>query len=232
LRGRIIVTSWHDYPGAILGRTELDLLAWFQNNVNEGETWLDIGAHYGYTAIALSERVGPTGRVFAFEPTLETAGSLSRTRSINKLDWLAVIPLGLASSHGLQVHDVPVVRGMAEHGSSDHVSAQVCFARFDEIWPSLSNGAPKIHGVKIDVQGAEYDVVMGMRQQLSENLPTLVIELHAGVDRSRLMELVHSLGYSTDGQEVGGGPSPPPYLDNHSYAFKASPSERLGPKPA
>ena len=68
LRGYRIVTSWHDYPGAILGRTERPLLDWFDGHVRPGETWLDVGAHYGYTAIALSRLVGPQRRVFAFEP--------------------------------------------------------------------------------------------------------------------------------------------------------------------
>ena len=54
LRGRWIVTSWHDYPAAILGRTERALLDWFEGHVKPGQTWLDVGAHYGYTAIALS----------------------------------------------------------------------------------------------------------------------------------------------------------------------------------
>ena len=54
LRGVAIVTSWHDYPGAILGRTEAPLLEWFRHNVRRSQTWIDIGAHYGYTAIALA----------------------------------------------------------------------------------------------------------------------------------------------------------------------------------
>src|SRR2546425_11546720 len=82
LRGYRIVTSWHDYPGAILGRTERPLLDWFEQNVEVGETWLDIGAHYGYTAIALSRLVGPAGRVFAFEPEIATCGHLALTRSL------------------------------------------------------------------------------------------------------------------------------------------------------
>jgi len=221
LRGRIIVTSWHDYPGAILGRTELGLVNWFQGNVNVGETWLDIGAHYGYTAIALAERVGPTGRVFAFEPALDTAGRLSLTKSMNRLDWLAVIPLGLASSAGIQLIKVPMVRGMAEYGDSREVSQQVCFVRFDEIWPSLSNDAPKIHGVKIDVQGAEYDVVMGMRRYLEEYLPTLVVEFHAGVDRTHFISFLQSVGYAPDGHGVDGGAPSPRYVDDHSYVFQA-----------
>src|SRR3954465_4692650 len=68
LQGARIYTSWHDYPGAILGTTERPLLDWFRRNVSPGETWIDVGAHYGYTAIALCRLVGPTGRVVAFEP--------------------------------------------------------------------------------------------------------------------------------------------------------------------
>ena len=90
LRGNLIVTSWHDYPAAILGRTERPLLDYFKGNVREGETWLDIGAHYGYTAIALSRLVGPSGRVFAFEPMLNTSGCISRTRFLNNLQQYAV----------------------------------------------------------------------------------------------------------------------------------------------
>jgi hypothetical protein len=62
LRGYRIVTSWHDYPAAITGRTERPLLDWFAQNVNPNETWLDIGAHYGYTAIGLCRLVGAAGR--------------------------------------------------------------------------------------------------------------------------------------------------------------------------
>ena len=69
------MTSWHDYPAAILGRTEGALLAYFAKHASSGETWLDVGAHYGYTAIALSKLVGGNGRVFAFEPMLNTAGN-------------------------------------------------------------------------------------------------------------------------------------------------------------
>src|SRR6267378_2914827 len=85
LRGFRIVTSWYDYPAAILGKTERALLDWFEENVHIGETWLDVGAHYGYTALALSRLVGPAGRVFAFEPMITTAGCVARTRELNRL---------------------------------------------------------------------------------------------------------------------------------------------------
>ena len=77
LRGVRLVTSWHDYPAGIAGLTERPLIAWFQTHVKPGTTWLDIGAHYGYTAVALSRLVGEAGRVFAFEPMLATAPALA-----------------------------------------------------------------------------------------------------------------------------------------------------------
>src|SRR2546428_6221387 len=83
LRGKRLVTSWHDYPGALLGRTERELLSWLRGAIVPGQTWIDVGAHYGYTALAMSESVQAGGRVFAFEPYLPTAGALAQTVALN-----------------------------------------------------------------------------------------------------------------------------------------------------
>ena len=114
LRGEKIVTSWHDYPAAILGYTERPLLDWFLQNVKPGQTWLDIGAHYGYTAIALSRLVGIEGRVFAFEPVLSTAGYIAQTRRLNNFPQLTVVPFGLAVPETLEIISLPVTRGMVD----------------------------------------------------------------------------------------------------------------------
>lgn len=219
LRGRAIVTSLHDYPGAILGYTESDLLRWIGANVRKGETWLDIGAHYGYTALALAERVGSTGRIFAFEPVLTTVGHLSITKSLNGLDWITVVPFGLESSSGLRVVTVPAERGMAQHLARGGATTQICLVCFDEIWQSLSGNQPAVHGVKVDVQGAEHDVIAGMRGHLVEWRPRLVIEFHHGVDRERFMDLLVSIGYARSGACVDGAAHGPPYLDDRSYIF-------------
>ena len=101
LRGMKIMTSWRDYPGAILGRTENPLLSWFKKNVNSGETWIDVGAHYGYTSLALSLLVGESGSVHSFEPTLSTVEFLSIKRQENNLDHLVIIPVGVGDTGGL-----------------------------------------------------------------------------------------------------------------------------------
>jgi FkbM family methyltransferase len=219
LQGAVIHTSWHDYPAAILGTTERPLLDWFASNTEPGETWLDIGGHYGYTAIALSKCVGPDGRVFVFEPVIGTAACLSKTRSLNKLDQLTVVPLALGAEFVLQALDIPTTRGMADSTLNPGTRAERVFTiALDAIWESISSPDRAIHGVKIDVQGLELQVLLGMREQLARWNPKLVIEFHRGVDRNEILELLASCGYSKAFEPVGGAPRDI-IADDISYVF-------------
>jgi FkbM family methyltransferase len=223
LAGRVIYTSWHDYPGAIRGDTEAPLLAWFARHVKPGETWLDIGAHYGYTSIALSERVGNTGRVIAFEPVAATAGCIGRTRELNKLRQLQVVPFGLSSEPGIRPCRLPVYRGMADSTLARHgLDPPMFLGSFDDLWDSLSENDPRVDGAKIDVQGMELNVLLGMTGMLRRSHPRLVIEFHAGVDRAPVLDLLESCQYSRDPEAIEPGGTG--LADDKSFAFhKARP---------
>lgn len=224
LKGCRIVTSWHDYPAAILGRTERPLLDWFQENVHPGETWLDVGAHYGYTALALGRLVGPSGRVFAFEPTLGTAGYLSQTRLLNRVPQVLVLPLALAAPQAMELRRLPVVRGMVDstlHGGE--WTETLLVARLDWLWPQICGDRERIDGIKIDVQGMEIEVLRGMPALLKGFRPKLVLEVHSGVDRHQLLDLIEAAGYSREGVpiEPSEGEVEPHYTDDRSYAFRS-----------
>jgi FkbM family methyltransferase len=224
LKGKRIFTSWHDYPGAILGTTEKELLAWFSQNVEPGQTWLDVGAHYGYTALALSGLVGPEGSVFAFEPVLATASCIAQTRLFNGLDKLHVVPLGLSAECALRTKRLAVVRGMADSTiDQSGWTEPILVAAFDGLWTGLRGEQPKVDGVKIDVQGMELDVLRGMRRTLQSDHPKLVIEFHEGVNRASILDVLRECGYSSPGESVEGNSHMdlPLYLDNRSYAFAA-----------
>jgi FkbM family methyltransferase len=221
LRGAHLVTSWHDYPGALLGRTERPLLAWFARNVGESETWLDVGAHYGYTAIALSRLVGPSGRVFAFEPVLPTAGCIARTRELNRLRHLTVVPFALDQGRKFETVELPTVRGMADSTiAQDGWSERIMTTSLDALWPSLCRGEARVDGIKMDVQGMELGALLGMREVLTRWRPKLVIEFHSGVDRRPILELLRSIGYSGACEPIEPGDTAEVVVDNHSYAFR------------
>jgi FkbM family methyltransferase len=220
LSGASIYTSWHDYPGAILGTTEKPLLEWFQRNVSPGETWLDIGAHYGYTAIALCRLVGTAGRVIAFEPVLSTAGCIARTRELNSLRQLQVVPLGLGACPAIETRRLPLVRGMADSTISRGAWEEpISVVSFDSVWRFLSEQNPAVHGVKIDVQGMELDVIEGMRHTLLSQHPKLIVEFHSGVDRAHALELLSACGYNGPGSPIDPTAGEPSYQDDKSYLF-------------
>lgn len=223
LEGKRIVTSWYDYPAAILGRTERPLLSWFSNNIDPGETWLDIGAHYGYTAIALSCYVGTKGRVFAFEPVLCTAGYLTQTRVLNGCANLTVIPLGLGNSDKISIIQLPTVRGMADSIiDQSGWTENIILSSLDWIWPKINNGDERINGIKIDVQGMEIMVLQGMREYLRSYKPKLIIEVHADVDRDELLDILKRAGYDQPAIPIEPieGEVEPRYIDNRSYVFQ------------
>jgi FkbM family methyltransferase len=222
------VTSWHDYPAAILGRTERPLLEWFAQNVKAGETWLDVGAHYGYTAIALCRSVGRSGRVFAFEPMMSTAGYVTQTRQLNNFPQLTVLPLGLAAPETLEMKQLPVTRGMVESTLGKNEGCRmwqetIMVARFDWLWPRICGGREQIDGVKIDVQGMEIEVLQGMLETLRRQRPKLVVEVHRGVDRKELLGLIETAGYSRQAMPIEPieGEVEPQYVNDRSYYFKA-----------
>ena len=237
LRSKKIVTSWHDYPAAILGRTERPLLNWFSMNVKPGETWLDIGAHYGYTAIALSRLVGESGRVFAFEPMLSTAGYVTQTRRLNNFTQMTVVPFGLAVPETLEIISLPVTRGMVDSTlvkdgggkrkeKSEGIKKKewletIMLARFDWLWLRICGTDDRIDGVKIDVQGMEIEVLTGMIETLRSQHPKLVVELHRGVDREKFLHTIELAGYACDAVPIEPveGEVSPLYVDDHSYFF-------------
>lgn len=244
LRNYRIVTSWHDYPAAILGKTEGPLLDWFAQNVHTGETWLDIGAHYGYTALALAHFVGASGRVFAFEPMLTSAGCIAQTRRLNGLGQLTVLPLALGNAQGLDLERLPVVRGMIDstlkpgkgssNGSGGHIATAtgpnlnaqdwqepLLVTGLDELWQRVCASDARVHGIKVDVQGMELQVVRGMMTLLKAQHPKLVIEVHTGVSRPGLLDLMAQAGYSPRALPVEpvAGETTAQFVDDKSYAF-------------
>jgi FkbM family methyltransferase len=224
LHGMRIVTSWNDYPSAILGYTEKALMQWFSCNARIGETWLDIGSHYGYIAMAMARSVGARGRVFAFEPMVSTAGCISRSIAINGLTQVTIVPMGLGSPSEVEIRRISTTRGMADstlNGGCDE--AAIFVASFEWLWPRICGGDSRIDGVKIDVQGMEIEVVRGMAEVLKMWRPKLALEVHAGVDRESLLALLEDCGYARDATPIEpvAEETSAQYLDNRSYEFHA-----------
>ena len=143
-----------------------------------GMTFVDVGAHIGLLTLAGARAVGPQGRVVALEPTPITFDLLVRALAINGLsDRVEAQCLACgARPDAVRFMWQPcsgTVRSLiprpacSERGAS---RIEVDVVRLDDLLPI---GA-QVDVVKIDVEGAELDVLAGMTRILREN-PDLAI---------------------------------------------------------
>jgi FkbM family methyltransferase len=155
---------------------------------------------------------------------LSTVGYLSETRRYNHLSQLTVVPLALGAADHLAVQQLPTTRGMVDStlGSIDGWLETLMTAKLDWLWPCISHDDPRIDGIKIDVQGMEIDVLLGMVDTLREHRPKLVIEIHRKVDRTIFLDIIETAGYCRLGIPIEPLPDETTarYYDDRSYAFE------------
>jgi FkbM family methyltransferase len=147
---------------------------------------------------------------------------LNQTRALNGLNQITVVPFGLGTPGGFRLMSVPVDRGMANHAFGGEGTEDIFVIGFGDLWTALGKGP--VHGVKIDVQGMESQVLEGMKRTLTEKHPKVIIEFHSGVDRSGILSLMRSLDYRLPATALAplADETDAAYHDNHSYVFQAS----------
>jgi len=148
--------------------------------LRDGDTMIDVGANIGYFTLLASRKVGPSGRVFAFEPVLSTCAALKKNLSLNRAANVVVQEIALSNFNGtITIYEGPARnKGLSSIRPIANASGQrpVPAAAFDSI--DVCRGP--IHLIKIDVEGAEQLVVEGMMECLSRYRPHLIIELTDG----------------------------------------------------
>jgi FkbM family methyltransferase len=142
-----------------------------QRLVQPGMTVVDVGSNLGLYTVLLSQRVGPAGRVLAFEPDPDLFALLQRNCVLNDCHNVAAHNLALGSRRDrLLLHKMIVNSGdnhLGEGGSKlFRRTVETAVVSLDEFAPDLQ---PDF--VKIDVQGWELPVLRGMARLLKQHPP-------------------------------------------------------------
>lgn len=174
-----------------------------------GDYVLDIGANVGDWTLPFAERVGPSGRVLAFEPVPYLAETVSKTAMVNKHEWVEVHNVALGSEEGEAPFSVEYGNsGGSRLGrlSGNFAPISVHVARLDDVLARRPD-IDRIDFIKIDVEGHELEVLRGARKTLSRFLPPLVLECGAEDNNARVAmhDLLVDLGYEIVGAFVPGG---------------------------
>jgi FkbM family methyltransferase len=178
-----------------LGTYEPEVAALIWSTLQGGETVLDIGANIGYFTLLMAHKVGPAGRVIAFEPVPSVYDRLCENLELNDLHHVQAERLAVADGEGqsqMQLEDdapLPFTSRLAESG--DLAVQTVSIDSYVE-----TNGLDRLDFVKIDVEGAEDAVIRGMSCTLGSLRPAVLVEIHAndGSDSEALGRL-QAAGY-------------------------------------
>jgi FkbM family methyltransferase len=184
------LTLWYDIDrpsvtirGLAAGAYEQPVADLFATTLRPGMAVLDVGAHIGYFSLVAARHVGPTGRVWSFEPDPANRASLECNVDANGMaDRVFVVPLAVASAVG----ESTLYRVAGDTGSSTvYPRTETGDERIAVNTTSLdawadSEGWPPIDLVKVDAEGADGAVLAGMTELVKRN-PNIVavLEFHA-----------------------------------------------------
>lgn len=199
--GEFVVPPGQDLIGDSLRRygewaqTELDVLAAF---ISAGQVVVDVGSFIGTHARAFSSMVGPEGRVYAFEPNQRTF--LLLQANAGKAAYPNIIPTaaGLGRFCGtarLTTGDIAGNLGATTlnmEGDADGDGIRIL--TLDD-----AGITEPVHFIKIDVEGAELQVLLGASRTIRQFAPVLFLEVNSLEKSHELPAWAREHGYKCFG---------------------------------
>jgi FkbM family methyltransferase len=191
----------------VCGSFEPNEFAFLDRVLKPGMVFVDVGANDGYYTLFAAQRVGPSGRVLAVEPSTRERANLERNIARNGLGNVTVIPVALGAACGTaelrlaqSAHSGHNTFGrFANDGVQAENVEQVKVRMLDALAGDVA--LDRIDVIKIDVEGAEASVIAGAREILARTRPLIVLEISdkalrgQGSDAERLIASLRELGY-------------------------------------
>ncbi|MEP6914019.1 MAG: FkbM family methyltransferase [Acidobacteriota bacterium] len=159
------------------GLWEPNLTSFLSSRLREGDVFIDVGANIGYFSLLASRLVGRTGEVRAIEASPATYAKLLDNIGRNQATNIQAVNAAVSDRPGT----VRIFRGeesnigstsiVSQHGR--HFECEIAADRLDALLPEALRR--RVRFVKIDVEGAEWLVIDGMRDLVKDGPDNLEI---------------------------------------------------------
>jgi FkbM family methyltransferase len=153
----------------------------------QGNICIDIGANVGYWSMAFNRYLSRDKVIFSIEPERRNLNILSY--NLRKEKDISIFQTGLGSkieSKSFGIPEYHKLRG-GEHSlntgnmsiyHSDQKSDRVRLTSVDKLVDGFSSNNDKVFLIKIDVEGYEMDVMLGMQQCIDVHKPVVILEIN------------------------------------------------------
>jgi FkbM family methyltransferase len=161
--------------------------------VSRGATVCDIGANAGFYTLGMSHMVGAHGRVISFEPLPANLNKVQSHLVINKIDNVMLSGCALSDKTGrvaFVAGDSDFTGRISENASN---TFEVPAMSLDDFISRNAIVDPTF--LKIDVEGAEVNVLTGARELIARTHPTMLIALHGRQAAVNCYSILREAGY-------------------------------------
>ncbi|MDR0843665.1 MAG: FkbM family methyltransferase [Tannerella sp.] len=185
--------SWCCKNILINGTHEPESLRMVSDLLREGDVFADIGANYGVYSMVGAYKVGSSGKVIAFEPQKAIIPILEQSIALNNFDNVTVRNTAIGKDNAtLTLYQTSAINnGQASlaWGDKDAPHETVSVYPLSKILED--ENIKSVAGMKIDVEGAELQVLQGAKLLFEKQPPKFV---HIEIEPEHLKRF----GTSTD----------------------------------
>ena len=171
--------------------------------VKPGWTVIDIGANFGWYSIHFSQLVGPSGKVFSFEPIPDSYEELNSNMQLNSCQNMKTFNTALGNRDDLVSFGIPEIDGGLSASSqflkcNKQIQATMC--RLDNVIEEKN--ITNVDFIKVDIEGGELDMLYGAEKLLEQFRPNIMIEIvdvhchRFGYSPNDVYQFLLSKGYS------------------------------------
>jgi FkbM family methyltransferase len=153
------------------------------NELKQGDTFIDIGAHIGLFTIPAAKYVGPKGKVYAFEPSASNFKMLNYHVELNNLKNVTTVNALLGSqidesANFYEGDDINPVNSVVMAQKNNSIPFQLQKRKQITLDSYVFSNAIKPKVIKIDVEGSEINVLEGSKETINTHKPKIFLSYH------------------------------------------------------
>ena len=185
--GSFWIDPWSAFGAALVkaGVHEPAMIQWVRDNLTPGGTFVDVGANEGYFSVIAAKRCGEKGRVYAIEPQERCHAALRENSRLNGCNNIEIMPFVVSDHYGeaeLHLHSATNTGATSiwrRSRSGIRTMKAIC-RPLDVLLDRKDIGTVDL--LKIDIEGAEYEAVMGSQQLFrSGRIKAIALEAHPAI---------------------------------------------------
>ena len=163
-------------------------------NPKEGDVVIDVGAAFGLYTLPSSKQVGQSGKVIAIEAHPKNYEMLNRNVKLNNLTNVTCLNYAVYSTKTkVKIYSNYTIMSERVSGKGKEKAKEVNADTLDNILEQSGIAAEQVNWIKIDVEGAELEVLKGAHNILSNSKDIAIsIEIHGQNKYQPVIDVLNS----------------------------------------